>query len=55
MTRGKRVSPVGPLPGSAAGFAGDVRDWFHSGRYSAAPARSVAATDTSGNTWRRST
>ncbi len=43
--RGKRVSPVSPLPGSVAGFAGDVREWFHSGPQWAAPAMSVAAAE----------
>jgi hypothetical protein len=47
MTRGKQpVSPVGPLPSSAAGFASGVRDWFHSKPAGAAPAMSVAAAKT---------
>jgi hypothetical protein len=35
---------VCPLPSSAAGVAGGVRDWFHSKPLRAAPAMSVAAT-----------
>src|SRR2546425_167902 len=44
MTRGKRpVSPVGPLPSSAAGFAVGVCDLSHGTPLRAAPAMAVAA------------
>ena len=47
MTRGKRlVSPVGPLPSSAAGRPAAVAISSAGTRDSAAPAMSVAATET---------
>ena len=46
-SRGKQlVSPVGPHPSSAAGFAIGVRDSLYGKPFDAAPAMSVAATNT---------
>ena len=42
----QQVSPVGPIPSSAAGFAVGVRDSLQSGLRGAAPAMSVAAART---------
>ncbi len=52
MTRGKQpVSPVGPLPSSAAGFAIGARDCSHNEPCLAAPAMSVAAEETCHQVW----
>jgi hypothetical protein len=50
--KGAGGTPVSPLPSSAAGFAIGVRDWFRTKPCWAAPAMSVAATETAGRTGR---